>query len=123
MRLHTLVSAAALLAALGTPASAGQTFITGPGGIRIVNQDGVHLNIVDTEDSNQSVDTRYYTPPASWPSQLDAVMGSGAGASSNYRIGHCRVFLRGTEAMISMWVVVASSPKGIACSWNGETLG
>lgn len=122
MRRSTFVSAAALLAALGMPSSAGQTFISGPGGIRIVNQDGVLLNVVDTEDSDQSVDSRYYRPPATWSSELDPVMGSGSGASANYRIGRCRMFLRGTEAMISMWTVVASSPKGIACSWNGEIL-
>ena len=110
MRLSTLVSATALLAALGVPASAGQTFIDGPGGIRIVNQDGVLLNVVDTEDSNQSINHRYYRPPASWSSELDPAMGSGAGASANYRLGRCRMFLRGTEAMVSMWTVVASSP-------------
>jgi hypothetical protein len=122
MKLIALLTAAtALTGAAASAALAEQSFIDGPGGIRIVVVDKVLHNIVDTEDTTQAYSASY-RPAANFPIPLDPVMGSGAGASGNYRLSKCKLFLKPTERYVRWWVISTASVKGIACSWNGETL-
>lgn len=116
-----LAAATALTCASSCAALAEQTFIDGPGGIRIVVVDKVLHNIVDTEDTSQGYSVSY-RPTATFPIPLDPVMGSGVGASGNYRLSKCKLFLKPTERYVRWWVISVASVKGIACSWNGETL-
>jgi hypothetical protein len=122
MRLLALLAATTAFAgAASTAAFAEQSFIDGPAGIRIVVVDKVLHNIVDTEDTSQAYSASY-RPAANFPIPLDPVMGSGAGASGNYRLSMCKLFLKPTERYVRWWVISVASVKGIACSWNGETL-
>ncbi len=119
--LARLAAATALTCAASSAAFAEQSFIDGPGGIRIVVVDKVLHNIVDTEDTVQGYSAAYRAP-ATFALPLDPVMGTGAGASGNYRLSKCKLFLKPTERYVRWWVISAASVKGIACSWNGETL-
>lgn len=67
MKLIALLTAAtALTGAAASAALAEQSFIDGPGGIRIVVVDKVLHNIVDTEDTTQAYSASY-RPAANFP--------------------------------------------------------